>query len=59
MRERTVVVGLFTIGVFLVVITALLFYKERAPQDNSAATIYYLSPNGCLLYTSRIGSTTT
>ena len=46
MRERTVVVGLFTIGVFLVVITALLFYKERAPQDNSAATIYYLSPNG-------------
>lgn len=46
MREKVVVLGLFSLGIFLLAITAFLFYQDRVPQDDSAATIYYLSPNG-------------
>ncbi|HRN85837.1 MAG TPA: DUF1565 domain-containing protein [Candidatus Dojkabacteria bacterium] len=46
MREKAVVLGLFSLGIFLLAITAFLFYQDRAPQDDSAASVYYLSPNG-------------
>ncbi|MCA9379993.1 hypothetical protein KC675_02320 [Candidatus Dojkabacteria bacterium] len=46
MKEKAVVIGLFAFGVLLLAITAFLFFQDRAPQDDSAASIYYLSPDG-------------
>ena len=46
MKEKLAIVILILFSLVLLGLTALIFYKDWSPQDDSAATIYYLSPSG-------------
>ena len=46
MNKKIIILSLVITGLLLLVISSFLVYREWSPEDDSAATIYYLSPNG-------------
>lgn len=46
MRKKFLTIAFIVTGIVLLIATSILFYKEWSPEDDSAATVYYLSPNG-------------
>jgi hypothetical protein len=46
MRKNFITFGLVIIGLALLLVSGLLVYREWSPQDDSAASVYYVSPNG-------------
>jgi hypothetical protein len=46
MKKDVVTLGFVIIGLLLLIGSGFLVYREWAPEDDSAATIYYVSPNG-------------
>ena len=46
MRKSVFAITLAVIGALLLIFSSLLIYREWSPEDDSAATVYYLSPNG-------------
>ena len=46
MNKKLIPIALVITGLLLLVVVSFLVYREWSPEDDSAATIYYLSPNG-------------
>lgn len=46
MGKEIISVGLVAVSLILLLVTSLLVYREWAPEDDSAASIYYVSPTG-------------
>ncbi|HRN85838.1 MAG TPA: hypothetical protein PKU78_01415 [Candidatus Dojkabacteria bacterium] len=46
MRKPVFTLALAVIGILVLMVSSLLVFQEWSPEDDSAATIYYLSPNG-------------
>ena len=46
MNKKLIPLVLITTGLLLLVVVSFLVYREWSPADNSAASTYYLSPDG-------------
>ena len=46
MRKKILLAGFFLTTILVLVTASIFIYREWAPENDSAATIYYLSPNG-------------
>lgn len=46
MRKKIIFSVLFITSIVIIITAGIFVYREWAPEDNFAATVYYLSPNG-------------